>query len=246
MRQEVLEELGLSKNEAKVYLALLGIGSASVGKITKESGVHRRNVYDALERLMKRGLVGDVTKSKVKYFEVANPNRLLDILNKEKESMKKKENGIKSILPELLMLCDTKKQDEYVNVYKGREGIVTILEDVLKTGRENLVLGARVPKELLPVIERYHKQRLKLKVPLKMLFNKADRKRGMRLSKEPNTEVRFLPNAYDSPITANIYGSKVGLLIWSEKNPMGILIQNHNVYVGFKEFFKLIWNVAED
>jgi len=50
MRQKVLEELGLAKNEAKVYLNLLRLGSASVGKSTAESGVHRRNVYDSLER----------------------------------------------------------------------------------------------------------------------------------------------------------------------------------------------------
>jgi sugar-specific transcriptional regulator TrmB len=246
MKEKILEGAGLSKNESKVYLTLLRLGTASAGMITDESGVHRRNVYDALERLMNRGLVGSITRGKVKYFEVADPNRLLDILNDEKESIKKKETNIKSILPELILISNSRKRNEHVNVYKGREGIKTVLEDVLKTGKENLVLGAAVPKKLLPIIERYHRKRIILKIPLKMLFNKADEKRGLKLAKNPYTEVRFLPHAYDSPITVNIYGNKVGLLIWSEENPSGILIENNNVYVGFREFFNLIWKIAEN
>ncbi|RLE45719.1 MAG: TrmB family transcriptional regulator, partial [Candidatus Methanomethylicota archaeon] len=39
--EQVLREMGLSKNEIKVYLTLLKLGSANVGDITKKSGVHR-------------------------------------------------------------------------------------------------------------------------------------------------------------------------------------------------------------
>ena len=102
--KESLEQIGLTKNEIKVYLTLLKLGSVSVGMITEASGVHRRNVYDAIERLIKRGLVGHVLKGKIKYFEAANPNCLLNILKEEKDILKNKVKGVNEILPKLLAI----------------------------------------------------------------------------------------------------------------------------------------------
>ena len=45
---KVLERLGLSKNEAKVYETMLREGESSVGNLAIKSRVHRRNVYDTL------------------------------------------------------------------------------------------------------------------------------------------------------------------------------------------------------
>ena len=53
----MLSELGLTQNEIKIYLALLDIGESLAGTIAENSGIHRRNVYDSLERLIKKGFV---------------------------------------------------------------------------------------------------------------------------------------------------------------------------------------------
>ena len=243
MNVKVLEDMGLAQNEVKVYTTLLRLGSASVGKITKESGVHRRNVYDALERLSKKGLVGNINRNRVKFFQAASPHRLMDIFMAQRLMLNEQEKRLKRILPELDKIHSSREKED-VSIFWGKVGIVTILEDILKTGKENLVLGAYVPKKLLPVIENYHRKRKRLKIPLKMIFNKADKKRAAKLSKKPHTEVRFLPKAYNSPVTINIYGDKVGLLIWSEEKPMGVLMKNNNVYIGFKEFFNMLWDSA--
>ena len=65
---QLLTSLGLSKNEAKVYLALLDLGSATAGKIAEKSKVHRTNVYDALERLIEKGVVTYIFKKDIKNY----------------------------------------------------------------------------------------------------------------------------------------------------------------------------------
>ncbi len=244
MAVEALKGIGLASNEAKVYVTLLQLGSAPVGRITEESGVHRRNVYDALERLMKRGLVGHVTKRGSKHFQAASPTRLLDLLTSKRFMLDEQEKQLRKLLPNMEKMHDTREKED-VSIFWGKEGIVTILNDVIGTGKENLVLGAFVPKKLVPVIRHYHTRRGKAKVPLKMIFNRSDVERGKELSRKPFTEVRYLPRAYESPVTINIYGNKVGLLVWSEHKPMGILMKNNNVCNGFREFFNLLWDVAE-
>jgi len=53
---EALAKLGLTKNEIKAYLTLLDLGAVSAGKISKISEIHRRPTYDALTRLLDKGL----------------------------------------------------------------------------------------------------------------------------------------------------------------------------------------------
>ena len=56
MNLKILEEIGLTKGEIKVYLTLLKIGNTTSGRIINESGVSRSKVYDVLERLKQKGL----------------------------------------------------------------------------------------------------------------------------------------------------------------------------------------------
>ena len=48
MKLAVLQKV-LSKNEALVYLKLLRLGNASASQIIDATGLHRANVYDALD-----------------------------------------------------------------------------------------------------------------------------------------------------------------------------------------------------
>ena len=82
-KQDVLEAIGLSKNESKVYLFLLRLGSSTATEITKESCVHRSNVYDALESLIKKGCVSYIKKMDRTYFAAANPENLKNILREK-------------------------------------------------------------------------------------------------------------------------------------------------------------------
>lgn len=55
--QIALQNLGLRKNEAKVYIALTELGQASTTILTKISGIPRSKIYDILSRLESLNLV---------------------------------------------------------------------------------------------------------------------------------------------------------------------------------------------
>jgi sugar-specific transcriptional regulator TrmB len=54
---ETLQGLGLTLNEARVYLALLHCGMSSAKTISKFSGVTRQDVYRVMPKLQQKGLV---------------------------------------------------------------------------------------------------------------------------------------------------------------------------------------------
>lgn len=57
MNIKIFKEIGLTGTETRIYLALLSLGAAPAGKIVEEAGVYRKNAYDALNRLIDKGLV---------------------------------------------------------------------------------------------------------------------------------------------------------------------------------------------
>jgi sugar-specific transcriptional regulator TrmB len=238
-----LKELGLTGNETKVYMTLLRLGSASVGRITEESGVHRRNVYDSIERLIKRGLVGHVLKGKVKYFEAANPNLLLNILEEERTALDAKAKGINSIIPKLLSIHGSRERENVI-IYKGVKGIKTVLEDVLKTKKTNHVIGAhQPPKQIKNYLANFHKRRVKLGVKDRLIFDKSDAERARALGELPFTEIRISPMKTESKTSINIYGNRVAILMWSD--PVGIVIENKEVATAFRNYFDLLWRITD-
>ena len=51
MKENILMDLGLSKNESKIYLSLLEQGISTATQVAEKSGIHRVNVYDSLNKL---------------------------------------------------------------------------------------------------------------------------------------------------------------------------------------------------
>ena len=108
---EQLERLGLNRNEAKIYLALLDLGEAQAGQISKKAQINRTTTYDSVERLIQRGLVTYVIKANKKVFQPVHPTKILEKIkfryNKEDEGFDDmwfckdlRESGIK-------LYCDT-------------------------------------------------------------------------------------------------------------------------------------------
>ena len=59
-----LKHIGLSENEAKVYLAMLELGPSPVLEIAAKAGINRPTAYAQIESLKKMGLVSMQTKGK--------------------------------------------------------------------------------------------------------------------------------------------------------------------------------------
>ena len=79
---EKLKKLGLSEYEAKVYVALVGIGKATAREIHEVSGVPRARVYDVLNRLVSKGFV-DVEEGELKRFKPVEPRKVIEKLKLE-------------------------------------------------------------------------------------------------------------------------------------------------------------------
>ena len=84
MNHTLLRSAGLTETEIKVYDSLLSLGVTTAGKLVEHSGVHRKNVYEALHKLADKGLVTYVIENKIKYFQPKDPQNILRYADEKK------------------------------------------------------------------------------------------------------------------------------------------------------------------
>jgi sugar-specific transcriptional regulator TrmB len=195
---------------------------------------------------MKKGLVSYIIKSKKKFFEATHPNKLLEILNEEKQSISEKEALLKSLLPELAAIKGFSAKKQQVTIYEGVEGVKAIFEDILKTKKVNHVLGAwKYPHILKYYLHHWHRRRIKAKLLDKMLFKKSAYKRALEFSKLPYTKVRVLPGSFHSPLAINVYEEKIAFIIGSKETPLAVLIKDKSIAKDFKNYFDALWKLSD-
>ena len=175
MIESALQKIGLTDGEIRVYLALLELGSTSVGNIIKKSGISGSKTYEVLDRLIKKGLVNHITKNNVTYFEAASPERILDYLDEKEEEIEEEKTEIKKILPELILKQKSAKKSE-AKIFTGWEGLKTANEDIIKTlkkGEEWLSMGlTEQPKPWEIHFNKRQKVRANKGIKHKHLLNK--------------------------------------------------------------------------
>ena len=102
--EEALYSLGLSQVEIATYLMLLANPCISVTKIAKLTHYYRPNIYQALERLMTKGLIYEIKGKKSKLFEAFPPEYLLKEFNKKKQMLEKIMPSLKKMQSESIIV----------------------------------------------------------------------------------------------------------------------------------------------
>jgi len=232
-----LERFGLSSNEAKVYLTLLRLGSAMAGKIAKEAMMDRTSCYDALKRLLKKGLISYALEANRKLFKMVDPSKLL-------ETIKEKEEEIEKIMPQILAMYKKEKEKYNVTLYKGYKGLKSVFEDILKEakGKENLVIDSsgmfveKMPYYAPHFIRGIEKNKIKVRHIVR---------RSMNIHPSKTTEVRFLPKKLkETSITTNIYDNKIAIILWTDV-PEAIIMENKGASDSYRDYFEILWKQAK-
>ena len=241
MKISLFYSLGLTKNETKVYLTLLDLGTAQAGQITEKSGIHRRNVYDSISRLMEKGLISFVSVNNKKLFSPVNPRRFLELIEEKKFGLDDLKGEFTKILPELEL--KTRMQEGHdVRFYKGAEGLKTVYEDIIRTGKSYIGYGPgrQLEKILKNYLTHFVAKRLKDKIKSKLIYDEASRD----LQRRPLSKIRYMPEHYSSRAALRIYGNKVAILLLSEEEPLAIVIKNKAIADGYRKYFELMWQAA--
>ncbi|HEX8974113.1 MAG TPA: helix-turn-helix domain-containing protein [Patescibacteria group bacterium] len=246
MLERELIEIGLNEKEAKVYLSALELGQSAVQQIALKAGVNRATAYFVIDGLMQRGLMSSFHKGKKQYFIAADPEQLVEILEKEKEELEKKKDNLKKLLPQLKSLNNKQQGRPVVKYYEGKEGIKTMLDEFLKSassGTSYMAYSVDAINKFFQdkEVASWRSTRAKKGIKTRSIYTY---KEGVRES-TPDSQRRKVP--FDKfPIACDIavYDDKVRIASLGDRLN-GVIIEDKEIAASLKALLDLAWEGAE-
>lgn len=243
---EKLKSLGLSDNEAKVYLAMLELGPSPVLEIARKAEINRPTAYVQIESLKKKGLVSTQTKGKKQLYIAESPEHLDSMLDNQIHYVSAQKEVLAGALPDLLALYQSAGHRPTVRFFEGKEGLGQMQSIFFKSGQKE-VRSITNLDDVLNVFPNHLKthspQRAQRGIQSKVIYSSSQ---GPIMPSDPEKlrESKFIP-ADKMPFSGdvNILGNMVAITALKGQIS-GVIIEHQAIADSFRSFFNFLWEFA--
>lgn len=229
-----LTQLGLTKNETKVFRTLIKLGKAGSSVISKESGVSYSRIYDVLASLEHKGLIR-IIPEKGKKFIPSDPEILKNLIKEKKTSLEVLDKEI----DKLKKIYNIKEKDP-IQIASGKRNFYKLEKELQKPKRYEYNIKYSV--EYQPIWAREQKTYIKKGIELKELVrvDKETKENIIRWLKI-HKNVREIPN---EGIAISIRDDKEVLIALIKSNTM-LLIKDSSFVKLMKELYNGYYQQAK-
>jgi len=237
--QKIIESLGYTASEAKVYMAALQLGECHVSDIAQKVRLPRSTTQTIVDSLHKKGLMNFYVRKRYKYWAAERPARLLDML-------KEREEAIHAAIPRLDAIRHGDDFKPHVKILEGIDEIRSVYENMLETKQPILsiipwdewvqLLGRGFMEDFIESRVR-HFLHIRMLAPRTALTAELKARDAQELR-----QLRFLPEDLHIHTTTFIFGNKVVIISLNKKLPTAVLIEDPNICHTETVFFEELWN----
>jgi len=241
MDTDILEGIGLTKAEIKVYVALLELGQTTSGKIIEKSGLQSSVVHRVLKSLTERGLVSYVKIVKDRHYQAASPTYLLMYIEEKRK-------GIEKLIPLLVQRQKAVEERLETEMVVGKKAIFSLLLNLIadaKPKEEYLSFSLTQEHEEEDVVlfyKNFNVRRWERKLNVKVLGNIAVKpifEKNYPITLLRKTNLKY--TTFNFPQGIIIFRNKTIFLNW-EKTPTAVVITSSHTAEQFRRFFYDLYN----
>ncbi len=247
---EGLEKIGLTKPEAKVYLALIELKESRTGVLCEKSRIPSSNIYAILDSLTKKGFVTYRMQNNIKIFMPSNPEILKSLFKEKQEKIIEEGKEIENLIKSLKVI---KGAEEAFSKYKYFEGIsgiramwIGLMDELNQLPKNEIILMYTGVKKayqtMLGLYEEFHKIRVKNGIKYKIIYPLEETEVAQRRKKQL-AEVRFLK--LENEAEWGVIGNKYFVQYITQKVPRGFLIEDEVFANTFRQVFEQVWDRAK-
>lgn len=239
-----LRNLGLSENEAKVYMAMIELGPATVLEISAKAGVNRPTTYVQIESLKKIGLVSTQVKGKKQIFIAESPEQLEFVIDRERIAVEQKKEELKKILPELTNLFNLSDSKPQVRFFEGREGLLKMHSELVKTKTEEVISFVSIDglhKTFPDNNKTLSSRRVEKGIKSRVIYTNSGEPNMKRFDEKLLREAKYVSSdkfPFKSDIA--VYGDKISISAL-DGTAVGVLIVHKELADSFRAIFNLLW-----
>jgi len=243
LHNSAFERLGLSPNEVRIYFALLDGKEMGASDISVEAKVHRRNVYDTLNRLLDKGLVFQIIQKGENLYRPVHPHKLLELVRDQEEQ-------VNAILPDLSATFEAVPTQDAAFIYKGIEGFKNYMRDMVRVGEDTYFLGAKglwYSPGISPSFLQDFKRTMDDKhLSYKTLYDPRVPAALPHALDDVGGEYRVLPKGFDTVGVMDVFGDHIVMFTSVDVGNFGedgtiFVVINHDLAESYRQWFRFIW-----
>ena len=253
---DLLLGLGLSLNQARVYLAVLKLEKTTVGQVAKFSKVRREDVYRILPSLEKMGLIERLLGKPTEVRATPISDALSLLVSEEKTKSDERLTGMRSSVQRLSLKDWTQPLPGEESIYiliAEKKAILAKTSELIRNSRKEVALIADKGR-IMPVLSQFSvecKQAIKKGAVIRLIFE-GDSPDGLlkekvqKLIGGASVHVKF----HREPLNHFIMSDdKEGLITASKEGGLGaspsLWTNNSNLIGVLRTGFESDWEKAE-
>lgn len=244
---EILEKIGITNQESRVYIALLELQEAKTGKLCDYTKIASSNIYKILESLIKKGLVNFRMQNNIKIFMASSPDSLNELFLEKQNKLEEERKEVTKAITELKRREIKEPSQINYKYYEGISGIKAMWHEINDAMNKDSIMKVYTGKKgsyqrLIGFFNIHHKMRKKKKVKERMIFPKEDIKLAKKRT-DKLTEIKFMKLNNDAE-----WG------VWNDlyyihyypvnKKPYGILVKDPIFSKTMEQVFDQLWSTA--
>jgi len=237
----ILQELGLTDHEARVYLASLEFASATAMELTKKTGLPRTSVQASIYSLYRKGLLVTYLKKRKKHWSAQNPSRLL-------HSLEEREKNLQRIMPVLQAMHSPMTSRPSVNTYIGKKDMQAVFDDQIEL---HAPLAAIMTWQVWErafgkqAVNELNERRVRNRIPIRILTNRTTVTELIKKNNESEfRSIRFFSGLLPKDAAVILYADKIAFFSLGPF-PMAVVIHDARLYAFLELIYATLWMQSE-
>ncbi|MDD3301911.1 MAG: helix-turn-helix domain-containing protein [Candidatus Gracilibacteria bacterium] len=235
---KILNLIGLSEIEAKLYLTILELGKSGISSISKKSEIKRTTIYPHILSLLKKDVIKRTIKGKRTFYIAQDPKSFVNILDEKKKNFLEK-------LPILESLYSKNSPNPSLEFYEDKEDLRNLYKKIWGSGMTIYTF--------ISPLEFYKHFSEEFDRSLGFLEKKAGGKtktltKNYSFSKEyiknnPFSQIKLLPKDFELDVDIIVLGNSIIMISFS---PIyAIVIKNKTLADFHRNLHNYFWNILK-
>ncbi|MFA6973524.1 MAG: helix-turn-helix domain-containing protein [Parcubacteria group bacterium] len=241
--RKALLQLNFTEKEISTYVALLELGASSVQEISRQSGINRVSIYEAIAELKIKGLVSESRRGKKKLFVAEDPGAIMELIHARKAKLHAEEHNLQNAILPLLKAINVRQENKpQIKFFEGAEGINKVYDEYILKNRDVINCGSYETATKVISFQKemdYFRDIAKRKPFYRMILEDTPLNRKFAEAGKGVTHTKFLPEGTKTSADIVVAGPLLALVSYDKEN--ATLIEDESIAASMKMYLDFMW-----